>query len=331
MARENAVEKKVGVLLVNLGSPDAPTRKAVKRYLKEFLWDPRVVNIPRPIWWVILHFLVLPFRPKKAVKAYKKIWQEQGSPLVFLSQSLTDKVGVRFSNQSYSIDCVMRYGKPSLSKQLTQYKKDQVDELIVIPLYPQNSSTTTASIYDVVVTHLSQWWHIPSLRFISDYHQNPFYISAIVNSIKQSWLKRGKNELLILSFHGLPEQLIEWGDPYFDQCNQTANLIANSLSLPEDQWKVVFQSRFGKAKWLQPYCVEVLKALPKQGIKNIDIICPGFAVDCLETLEEIEMENRQVFMEAGGESYQYIPALNDTDQQVDLMIKLITGDENEKY
>ena len=317
--------KKTGVLIVNLGSPAAPTTSAVRRYLKEFLWDPRVVNLPRFLWWIILHFLVLPFRPRKARKSYKKIWQKQGSPLVFLSQKLVKKVAKQFDSSSHSIDCVMRYGKPSMAAKLKQYKKDKIEEIIVIPLYPQYSSTTTASVYDAVVSQLMSWRHIPSVRFVSDYHQHPLYIEAIAKSVERAWAKKGKNELLLMSFHGLPAQLTEWGDPYFDQCHRTAELIAEALSLSSGQWKIVFQSRFGKAKWLQPYCVEVLQALPDQGIKRVDVVCPGFAVDCLETLEEIEMANKDYFMAAGGENYRYIPALNAAKQHVQLMSALIKG------
>ncbi|MEO1885259.1 MAG: ferrochelatase, partial [Methylococcales bacterium] len=196
-------------------------------------------------------------------------------------------------------------------------------EIIVIPLYPQYSSTTTASVYDAVVSQLMPWRHIPSVRFVSDYHQHPLYIEAIAKSVERAWAKKGKNELLLMSFHGLPAQLTEWGDPYFDQCHRTAELIAEVLSLTSGQWKIVFQSRFGKAKWLQPYCVEVLQALPDQGIKRVDVVCPGFAVDCLETLEEIEMANKDYFMAAGGENYRYIPALNAAKQHVQLMSALI--------
>ncbi len=327
MVRENAESKKTGVLLVNLGSPDAPTRSAIRRFLKEFLWDPRVVNIPRLPWWIILHFFVLPFRPGKALKAYKKIWHKKGSPLIYLTRQLAEKVAKQFKGQNYSINYVMSYGKPSISAQLKRYKKKQIDELIVIPLYPQYSSTTTASVYDSVIRQLNQWRHIPSLRFVSDYHQNPLYIEAIAHSIKQSWEKKGKKDLLLMSFHGLPEKLTEWGDPYEYQCQRTAELIAEKLSLSTEQWKLVFQSRFGKAKWLQPYCVEVLQKLPELGIKNIDVLCPGFAVDCLETLEEIEIENKAIFLQAGGESYHYIPALNDSDRHVQMMIQLIKSED----
>jgi len=330
MMRVSAIPKKVGVLLVNLGSPSAPTNSAVRRFLKEFLWDPRVVNIPRFLWWIILHFLVLPFRPKASTKAYKKIWQKKGSPLIFLSQQLADKVAKKLSSQTCSVYSVMRYGKPSMARQLARFKKNKVDELIVIPLYPQYSSTTTASVYDEVIKYVTTWRHIPSIRFVSDYHQNSIYIEAIACSIEQHWKEHGRNDLLLMSFHGLPEKLTEWGDPYFEQCLRTAELIAKQLSLSSDQWVCVFQSRFGKAKWLQPYCIEVLMALPDQGIKKIDVVCPGFAVDCLETLEEIELANQQIFLDAGGESYRYIPALNDSEKHVELMIDLIKGDAHER-
>ena len=323
MSRENAVKKKVGVLIVNLGSPSAPTTSAVRKFLKEFLWDPRVVNIPRFIWWIILHFFVLPFRPLKAKKAYQKIWQKKGSPLVFISQQLADKVADQFNDPQYSIDCVMRYGRPSIRQQLAHYRKNNIDELVVIPLYPQYSSTTTASVYDAVIQRVMKWWYIPSIRFISEYHQHPLYIGAITQSIETFWEEKGRKELLLMSFHGLPDQLTKWGDPYFYQCHETAMLIAEKLGLKESQWMIVFQSRFGKAKWLQPYCVETLQSLPKQGVKNVDIVCPGFAADCLETLEEIEIENKDIFLKAGGESYHYIPALNDSDAHANLMINLI--------
>ena len=327
MVRESAIPRKTGVLLVNLGSPAAPKTSAIRRYLKEFLWDPRVVNLPRFLWWIILNFIILPFRPGKSLKAYKKIWHEKGSPLNFLTQQLVDKVSNQFDtkvdNRFYSIDCVMRYGKPSISKQLKQYKNSQIDELIVIPLYPQFSSTTTASVFDEVLKHVMKWWHIPTLHFINEYHQNTLYIDAIAKSVEQAWLSKGRNELLLMSFHGLPEKLTQWGDPYYDQCNRTAELIAERLCLSSEQWKTVFQSRFGKAKWLQPYCIEVLHALPKQGITDIDVVCPGFAVDCLETLEEIEITNKAIFIESGGKSYHYIPALNDSDKHVELMVELI--------
>ena len=315
--------KKTGLILANLGSPTAPTTKAVRRFLAEFLWDPRVVNLPRPLWWLILHFFVLPFRPGKSAKAYQKVWHEKGSPLTYLTRQLTEKVAEKLNAKGIITNYAMRYGEPSIATQLKAFKKEGITDLIVLPLYPQYSSTTTASIYDDLVKELNQWRHLPSFQFISDYHQDAYYIAAVGESIEQAWREQSKNELLIMSFHGLPEVLTKWGDPYFHQCHKTAVLIAEKLALNEKQWMIVFQSRFGKAEWLKPYCVNTLQNLPGQGIKTVDVVCPGFAVDCLETLEEIAMENKSIFMEAGGTGYRYIPALNDSVAHVNAIVNLL--------
>ena len=317
------VVKKTGVLLANLGSPIAPTTSAVRRFLKDFLWDPRVVNLPRPVWWVILHFFVLPFRPHKSAKAYRKIWDEKGSPLAFWTMQLAEQVADKFRDKGVTVNYVMRYGEPSIAKQLRVFKEAGIENLIVLPLYPQYSSTTTASIYDDVIKELNKWRHLPSIQFVSDYHRDSHYIAAVAGSIEQSWREHGKNELLLMSFHGLPEQLTKWGDPYFHQCHKTAALIAKKLGLNDKQWLIVFQSRFGRAQWLKPYCVDTLKNLPGQGVKTVDVVCPGFAVDCLETLEEIAMENKSIFMEAGGTAYRYIPALNDSEAHVTTILNLL--------
>lgn len=317
------MHKKTGVLLVNLGSPSSLKTSAVRSFLKQFLWDKRVVNLPRPLWWLILYGVVLPFRPRKSAAAYRKIWQKDGSPLSIFTKALTEKVANSFTKTEVIVDYAMSYGEPCIADKLARFKAQQVDEIVILPLYPQYSSTTTASVYDAVSKVLSSWRHIHSLRFISDYHQHPLYIAAIANSIKSAWEQQGRAELLLLSFHGLPEKLTEWGDPYFQQCQKTAQLITDQLNLQPAEWKLVFQSRFGRAKWLQPYCAEILQQLPKQGIKNIDVVCPGFAVDCLETLEEIAMTNKEIFIAAGGESYRYIPALNDDAAQVDMLVGLI--------
>ncbi|MCK5871549.1 MAG: ferrochelatase [Methylococcales bacterium] len=313
---------KKGVLLINLGSPSSPKTSDVRRYLKQFLWDKRVVNLPRSIWWLVLHFLVLPFRPRKSAKAYRKIWQPQGSPLVLLTHALAKKIESLVDNKKVLVDYAMRYGKPSIKKKLTQFQQYECDEIIIIPLYPQYSSTTTASVYDEVSSLLQTWRNIPSLRFVSHYYQHPLYIKGIADSIRKTW-EQQRGDLLLISFHGLPKKLTDWGDPYFEQCQISAELIANYLKLKDTQWKLVFQSRFGKAEWLKPYCVDVLKELPTQGIKNIDVICPGFATDCLETLEEIAITNKAIFITAGGGRYEYIPALNDSESHTKLMLDLI--------
>ncbi len=315
--------KKIGILLANLGSPTAPTTKAVRRFLKDFLGDPRVVNLPRPLWWLILNFFVLPFRPSRSAKAYRKVWHEKGSPLTYLTRQLTENVAEQLKPKGITVNYAMRYGEPSIATQLKAFKKAGITDVMVLPLYPQYSSTTTASIYDDLTKELKQWRHLPSFQFISDYHQDSHYITAVAASIEQTWREQPKNELLVMSFHGLPEQLTQWGDPYFHQCHQTAALIAEKLGLTEKQWMIVFQSRFGKAQWLKPYCVDTLQVLPTQGIKAIDIVCPGFEVDCLETLEEIAMENKAIFIEAGGTDYRYIPCLNDSKAHVDALINLL--------
>lgn len=317
--------KKIGVLLVNLGSPDAPTTSRVRRFLREFLGDPRVVNLPRSLWWVILNFFVLPFRPRKSAQAYRQIWTEKGSPLTLYTRQLSDKLADKIGSEQIRVDYAMRYGKPTLADKLHALKAQQVDQIVLLPLYPQYSSTTTASVYDAVDDVIRPWRHIPGLHFISDYHDNEAYIAALAESIKKFWHTHGRNELLLMSFHGLPAKLTEWGDPYYHQCQKTAALIAEHLALHENQWKLVFQSRFGKAEWLKPYCVEVLQDLPQQGCKEVDIVCPGFAVDCLETLEEIALANKELFLEAGGKSYRYIPALNDSDEHVEVVTGLLSN------
>jgi len=317
---------KTGVILVNLGSPDAPTRRAVRRYLKQFLSDPRVVNLPRFLWWLILHFIVLPLRPGKAAKAYRKIWTPNGSPLIHITRQLSDKLARHIAPRSIKLDFAMRYGKPSMARKLSELHHSGIEKLIVLPLYPQYSSTTTASVYDEMVRITQGWRHIPSISFISDYHQHPAYIQAVAQSIQRHWQKHGQSQLLILSFHGLPAKLTELGDPYYHQCQTSATLIAQALGLEDHQWQLVFQSRFGKTEWLKPYCVEVLRTLPQQGVTSVDVVCPGFAVDCLETLEEIAMENKTVFMQAGGQSYRYIPALNDDSLHIKCLTDILEGE-----
>ena len=321
--------KKRAVLIVNLGSPEKLTVRAVRRFLREFLQDPRVVNLPRSLWWFILNFFVLPFRPYKSAKAYAEVWTERGSPLIYLTQDLTDKLASHYQQDAdMSIQMAMSYGAPSLTTQLRKLQKSQCEQITVLPLYPQYSSTTTASVFDAVARELMKWRYIPELHFISDYHQHPLYIGALAKSIEQAWAEKEKGDILLMSFHGLPDLLTKKGDPYYYQCLKTAELIAAKLKLGQNKWRVVFQSRFGKAKWLQPYCIETLMALPAEGIKKIDIICPGFTIDCLETLEEINMTNKQIFLQAGGEQYQYIAALNDSEDSVKLMLDLIENKPN---
>lgn len=313
----------LAVILVNLGSPAAPTTSAVRRFLSEFLSDPRVVNLPRALWWVILHLLVLPFRPRKTAHSYRQIWTDKGAPLVVYTRALSTKLATVLSPGRVRVDYAMRYGSPGVAERLTALKDEAIEEIIILPLYPQYSSTTTASVFDAIEAVMRNWRHIPSWQFISDYHAHDAYIDAVAGSVAAFWLNHGRNHLLVISFHGLPAKLTELGDPYYSQCLKSATLIARRLALGEDEWRLVFQSRFGKAEWLKPYCVDVLKELPAQGKKEVDVVCPGFAVDCLETLEEIAITNKEVFLAAGGKSYRYIPALNDSDEHVEMMRKLV--------
>lgn len=319
----------IGVLVVNLGSPDAPTRSAVRKYLAEFLGDPRVVEIPKPVWWLILHGLVLNTRPSKSAHAYQQIWTEDGSPLIAISQRLCDRLSDRFDSDQVHIEMAMRYGSPSIKDALTRLDVVGIDRLLVLPMYPQYSGSTTGAVFDEVARVLSGWRWVPELRMINAYHDHSVYIDSLAQSIQDYWAHHDRGQQLIMSYHGLPRRFLLQGDPYFCQCHKTSRLLADKLGLAEDQWQVVFQSRFGRAEWLQPYCDKTLQALPSQAIKKVDVVCPGFSVDCLETLEEISLQNRDLFLAAGGESLNYIPCLNDGQLHVDLVSTMIseqTGD-----
>lgn len=322
------MQEKLGILLVNLGSPAAPTASAVRRYLGEFLWDPRIVETPRWLWWLVLHGIILRIRPRRSAKAYTKIWTDQGSPLISISRLQTqaiEKVLQKKFRGNVLVDLGMRYGKPSIEQGLYSLRKAGARRLLILPLYPQYSATTTASVFDEVTNVLSTWRWLPDLRFINHYHDHPKLITALANSIKQQWNSQPRSEKLLFSFHGIPQRYVDSGDPYFCHCQKTARLVAEELRLSDDDWQVVFQSRFGREAWLQPYCNETLQQLAQTGTRSVDIICPGFSSDCLETLEEINMENRGVFIEAGGTSYNYIPALNETPEHVEALCEVLTA------
>ena len=319
-------QPKVGVLLLNLGTPDAPTPAALRRYLGEFLWDPRIVEMSRPLWWLALHGIILRIRPKKSAHSYQTVWTEQGSPLLHISRMQTEALQTQLQsdvNPHFVVELGMRYGNPSIASALERLKSANVQRLLVLPLYPQYSATTTASCYDVIYQELQSWRQIPELRFINEYAGYPAYISALADSIKSAWEEKGRGDLLMFSFHGTPQRYFEAGDPYYCYCQKTARLVAEELNLSKDEYRVTFQSRFGREPWLQPYMDKTLATLPDQGIKNILVICPGFSADCLETLEEIEVENRDIFLEAGGESFHYIPALNASSPHIDMMSQLV--------
>lgn len=316
----------IGVLLVNLGTPDAPTPGALRRYLGEFLWDPRVVETPRAIWWPILHGAILPTRPRRSAQAYAKIWTEQGSPLLAISRRQEAAIRERLAQRlglPLPVALGMRYGNPSIAAALADLHAAGVRRLLVLPLYPQYSATTAASALDAVAAALRRQRDIPSLRFIRDYHDDDGYIAALADSIRTSWENNGRGERLLLSFHGIPKRYVESGDPYAEQCRTTGRLLAERLGLADDAWLVTFQSRFGPQEWLTPYTDKTLQMLAAEGIRRVDLVCPGFSADCLETLEENAMVNRDLFQQAGGEQLRYIPCLNDDSAHIALLTDLI--------
>jgi ferrochelatase len=313
---------KVGVLLVNLGTPAAPTTKALRTYLRQFLSDRRVVEIPRLLWMLILHGIILRVRPKKSAEAYQEVWTEQGSPLMSYARAQQQALQQRFG-AAVQVELAMRYGQPSVDSVTEKMLSDGVRNLLVLPLYPQYSGPTTASTFDALATEFMQRRWLPNLRFVASYHNYAPYIEALAKSVETFWSTHGRADKLILSFHGVPKQFLTKGDPYHCQCHVTTRLLVTRLGLNEGEYLTTFQSRFGKAEWLKPYTDATLKALPSEGIKHVQMICPGFSSDCLETIEEIEVENRDYFMEAGGETYQYIPALNDQTMHIDALQALI--------
>ena len=312
---------KTAVLLLNLGTPSAPTPKAVRAYLKEFLSDPRVVEIPRIIWWCILNGIILPIRSSASAKKYASIWMPQlGSPLMHYSRLQAKELGEQFTNEGHTVlvDLAMRYGQPSTQQVLEDLKERGMERLLLLPLYPQYSATTTASSFDEVFRVLGTWRDQPELRLIKHYHDNPAYISALRDQVLSSWDKDGypdfaRGDRFVMSFHGLPKRNLMKGDPYHCECLKTGRLLGESLGLEPGQYIVTFQSRFGKAEWLKPYTAPTIEKLAKEGCQRVDIFCPGFPADCLETLEEIAMEVKAAFVEDGGSSFHYIPCLNDSE------------------
>ncbi|UCB55267.1 MAG: ferrochelatase [Thiotrichales bacterium] len=325
---QHGSKEKLGILLVNLGSPDAPTPSAVRRYLAEFLWDPRVVEVPRLLWWLILHGVILRIRPRRSAKAYKKVWSLEGSPLIATSklqaQAIEKKIQDRFRG-NVVVDLAMRYGKPSIRSGLEALRMAGARRMLILPLYPQYSATTTASVFDEVTSVLQTWRWLPDLRIINHYHDHPKYIAALANSIRQHWSEHKRAQKLLFSFHGIPQRYFDQGDPYFCHCQKTARLVAEELELKDGEWQVVFQSRFGREPWLQPYCDKTLEQLPEDGVRTVEVICPGFSADCLETLEEIDMENRDIFLKAGGYEFSYIPALNASADHIDVICEVLTA------
>lgn len=312
--------QKIGIVLANLGTPDEPTAPAVKRYLKQFLTDPRVIDLPKFKWNMILNGIILPKRAPKVAKLYSAIWSKEGSPLLAISRQQQRALQAYFDKQNHNVivELGMSYGNPSVESAVDSLIKQNVSKIIVLPLYPQYSSTTTASVFDAFARGLQAQRKIVPFEFIHSYHNHPHYIQALANSIELA-----DQEKLLFSFHGIPKRYQSEGDFYASHCFETAELVAQQLNLRPEQWQVSFQSRFGKEEWLQPYTDETLEQFPAQGVKKVAVICPGFSADCLETLEEIAQENRENFEQAGGASYRYIPALNAHPDHIQALAKVI--------
>lgn len=303
----------VAVLLCNLGTPEAPTPPALRRYLAQFLADPRVVEIPKLAWALILHGIILRVRPAKSAAKYATVWTPEGSPLKVWTEKqarlLQDLLGER--GLRVRVAYAMRYGQPAIGPTLDALKREGVRRVLVLPAYPQYSGATTASVIDDVARWALKTRHLPELRFINHYHDDPAYIAALAQTVREHWQREGRGERLVMSFHGMPERTLHLGDPYHCECLKTGRLLAEALGMRDGEWLVTFQSRFGKAKWLQPYTEPSLIKLAQDGVKAVDVVCPGFAADCLETLEEINQEAREAFLHAGGQRFGYVPCLND--------------------
>jgi len=320
-------QPRVGVLITNLGTPEAPQKKQLRRYLKQFLSDPRVVEVPRLLWWFILNGVILNIRPSRSAAAYRTVWTEQGSPLLIhtraQAEALQTSMAERFGDQVI-VDFAMRYGAPSVPDVIQRMLDKGVRKLLVVPLYPQYSGSTTGSTFDALADDFTRRRWLPELRFVSHYHDHSAYIAALADSIKAFQSEHGNADKLIFSYHGVPQRYLDEGDPYHCECLKTSRLVAEALGLAEDSYLSVFQSRFGREPWLQPYADETLRALPGQGIRSVQVICPGFAADCLETLEETAVENRNYFLAAGGENFGYIPCLNSTPAHISALTTMVT-------
>jgi protoporphyrin/coproporphyrin ferrochelatase len=305
---------RTGVLLLNLGTPDAPTPAALRRYLAEFLSDRRVIELPRALWWPLLHGVILNTRPRKSAHKYASIWLPEGSPLLVHTRRLTEALAGEWRARGLEppiIDFAMRYGNPSVGQTLAAMQAQQVERLLVVPLYPQYSAASTASALDGVFQTLMRQRNMPEVRSIRHFHDHPAYIAALATHIRKHWLEHGEPDVLLLSFHGMPRHTRERGDPYFCECQKTARLLAEALELSAERLRITFQSRFGRTEWLKPYTAETLVALGRAGTHTLDVVCPGFVADCLETLEEIAIEGKATFLENGGGEYRYISCPND--------------------
>jgi ferrochelatase len=322
----HAQRERIGVLVTNLGTPDAPTPSALRRYLKQFLWDPRVVELPRPLWWLILNGVILTIRPRRSAKSYATVFTDEGSPLLFHTRNQAHALAAALQSRGHEdlvVDFAMRYGNPSIPSVLESMMQQGVRKLLVVPLYPQYSASTTASTFDAISADFTRRRLMPEFRFVTHYHDFPPFIAAAAQRIEAHWAEHGRADRLMFSYHGVPKKYLLNGDPYHCECHKTSRLLADALGLGADEWMTTFQSRFGREEWLNPYTDETLKALPGQGVKSVQIFCPGFSADCLETIEEIGEENREYFEHAGGERYEYISALNDRPEHISALADLV--------
>ena len=327
---ESVGDAKIGILLSNLGTPDAPTKAAVKPYLRQFLSDTRVIEPPPPrwIWQIILNAVILNLRPKKSAKAYKTVWDThgEGSPLLSIAKKQKNAIASELEKNApgkFIVSLGMSYGNPSMGSALNELESQGCKNIIVLPLYPQYAGASTGSVFDAVAREFMTWRNVPELRFISSYNKEDLYIEALANSVKEYQAVHGKPDLLLMSYHGIPKRYFDKGDNYPCQCCKTTFLLASKLDLKPNEYTMTFQSRLGVAEWMKEYTDKTLKALPEKGVKSVQVICPGFSADCLETIEEISEENKNYFMESGGEKFGYIPALNDRQDHIDFLTKLL--------
>jgi len=317
---------KTGVLILNLGTPDAPSTGKVRAYLREFLSDPRVIDIPAVARWLLLNLVILPFRPRKSAALYRKVWTAEGSPLLVITRRQAAGVAALLAREvpaPLHVRVAMRYGNPSVRAALRELAGLGCRRIAVLPLYPQYAAVTTGSTFDAVAAELAGWRWVPELRTIHPYHDAPAYVAALAESVREAWAAAPAAEKLLFSFHGIPRSYFLAGDPYFCHCQKTARLVAERLQLPRERYEVSFQSLFGREEWLRPYTEQTMRAMAAQGVRSLDVICPGFSADCLETLEEIDGLNREIFLHAGGERYRYIPALNDRPDHLRLLADLV--------
>ena len=323
---KHGTEEKTGILLVNLGTPDAPTAKAVRPYLKQFLGDSRVVEIPRAVWWLILNGIILNTRPKKSAEKYASIWLKTGSPLRVYTEKqailLKGFLGER-ARSPFIVDFAMTYGNPSIPDALARLKEQNCQRILIMPMFPQYAASATGPVYDQVFAAMQKMRNLPAIRTVKHFHDHAGYIKALAANINDYWMRHGRPEKLVMSFHGVPKYTQDKGDPYPCECHKTGRLLAEELSLTSEQYTVSFQSRFGRAEWVKPYTTATLKDLGKLKTRRVDVVCPGFVSDCLETLEEIAMEGREDFQHAGGGEYHYIPCMNDNDQWIHALTDLV--------